>query len=721
MSQVTSALPTLDETLGQFDQLLGTDVAVSTRPSPLGEVFSACQAAAKLLGLSGTPIRGSVRPDATVIETANVLGLSAREVSLSGEWWKNDHGIMVLKDETTDKPILVRSCHGRTAMEFSGPIQFVKFQPITLKVAQTLKTTAVVLYPTLPDSPTKFSDVLMSVLKLYPFEALVYLALTVIIAVLTYSVPVASGMIIDHAVPHRNELLLTAVISIVVVCNLIMLALRYTSELIVQRLEAMAGTQLQAAVLERLFRLPLQFFASHNTADVMRRFTSLEGARRSSLRMIVTTSMDFATLTVGIATLVYYFPFGALAVVAVSALSLLIAFILAKASFSAYSEGEAMTTNVLTVVYELIGNMLPIRMFGAQRRAFLRWRDNFVEMRRRTVRSSAFSNRYAAVQQSLSLVTLGTVFAVVTYSAKGAQSDSVGHYVAFVGSVSLVTGTIASLASSLMGFFSLKPSISLATPILTGLPEAATGRSLPSEIKGDVEFAAIDFRYAEQSPLVLNNFSFAVKAGQYVGIVGTSGCGKSTLLKIMLGLLAPTKGQVYFDKNDLAAVNMDQVRRQCGVVLQDCRMFSGSILDNISSGRDFEVEQILAVLDAVGLGPYVRGLPMGIHTVVGEGTTAFSGGQVQLMALARELVGSPKLLIFDEATSALDNVSVQKIGDIIDGLPLTRIIFTHRLGTLKNCDQVIVLDGGCVAQQGTFAELSQQNGLFKSMLHGKVD
>ena len=721
MSQVTSALPTLDETLGQFDQLLGTDVAVSTRPSPLGEVFSACQAAAKLLGLSGTPIRGSVRPDATVIETANVLGLSAREVSLSGEWWKNDHGIMVLKDETTDKPILVRSCHGRTAMEFSGPIQFVKFQPITLKVAQTLKTTAVVLYPTLPDSPTKFSDVLMSVLKLYPFEALVYLALTVIIAVLTYSVPVASGMIIDHAVPHRNELLLTAVISIVVVCNLIMLALRYTSELIVQRLEAMAGTQLQAAVLERLFRLPLQFFASHNTADVMRRFTSLEGARRSSLRMIVTTSMDFATLTVGIATLVYYFPFGALAVVAVSALSLLIAFILAKASFSAYSEGEAMTTNVLTVVYELIGNMLPIRMFGAQRRAFLRWRDNFVEMRRRTVRSSAFSNRYAAVQQSLNLVTLGTVFAVVTYSAKATQSDSVGHYVAFVGSVSLVTGTIASLASSLMAFFSLKPSISLTVPILTGLPETATGRNLPSEIKGDVEFAAIDFRYAEQSPLVLNNFSFAVKAGQYVGIVGTSGCGKSTLLKIMLGLLAPTKGQVYFDKNDLAAVNMDQVRRQCGVVLQDCRMFSGSILENISSGRDFEVDQILAVLDAVGLGPYVRGLPMGIHTVVGEGTTAFSGGQVQLMALARALVGSPKLLIFDEATSALDNVSVQKIGDIIDGLPLTRIIFTHRLGTLKNCDQVIVLDGGCVAQQGTFAELSQQNGLFKSMLHGKVD
>jgi ABC-type dipeptide/oligopeptide/nickel transport system ATPase component len=264
-----------------------------------------------------------------------------------------------------------------------------------------------------------------------------------------------------------------------------------------------------------------------------------------------------------------------------------------------------------------------------------------------------------------------------------------------------------------MAVFSLMPSADMAETILTAVPESVAARKRPQALTGDVELAGLSFRYTDESPWVLEDLSLAIRPGEFLGVVGSSGCGKSTLVRLLLGLLPPSKGQIYFDNNDLAAVDLDLLRQQCGVVLQDYRMFSGSILENIAAGRDLEIDQVLAVLDTIGMGDFVKALPMGIHTIVGESTTAFSGGQVQLMALARALAGNPKLLIFDEATSALDSLSLKAVGDVIGKLPITRIMFTHRLGTLKNCDRIVVLDQGCVAQQGTFNELMQQSEFFK--------
>lgn len=721
MSDINNDLPSVEETLYQFEQLLETDTRVSSRSHPQGDVFAACQAAAKLLGLSGNPVRAGVGSDAGIEEVAKTLGLCARPVALSGQWWEHDHGVMVIREAATQKPLLLKSSQLSGPMVFTGPGQWGHYQGLTRDVALSLETTGIALYPLLPDDALTFSAILRKVIGLYPFEVAAYLILTIIIALLSYSVPVASGMVIDHAVPHRNETLLMAVVAVVITCNLIMLALRFTAELVVQRMEAAAGTHLQAGVLERLFRLPLKFFTTYNNADLMRRFTSLESARRTTLRMLVSTSMDLVTLLVGLGTLTFYFPLGALAVSGVALLSLLVAFWLGKLSMAAYVEGESMTTNVLTVVYELVANMLPIRMFGAERRAFDRWRDNFVEMRRRSVRSSRYANLYSAFQQSSGLLTLGLVFAIVAYSVKPNDGATVGYYVAFIGSLSLVTGAVNSLASTLMSVFGLLPSANMAAPILKAVPESMTARKRLLKLTGDVELAGVSFRYSDESPWVLSDLSLSIKPGEFVGIVGSSGCGKSTLVKLLLGLLQPIKGAIYFDKNDLAAIDLDLLRQQCGVMLQDYRMFSGSILENISAGRDLEMEQVLTLLDTIGMGGFVKALPMGIHTVIGESTTAFSGGQVQLMALARALAGDPKLLIFDEATSALDNTSLKVVGEVIGKLSMTRIMFTHRLGTLKECDRIIVLDQGAVSQQGSFDELMLHSEFFQALSNPEAE
>lgn len=718
MPDKPSALPGLDETLQQFDRLLETDVRIASRPHPQGETFAACEAAAKLLGLSGQPVRGGVSSDASVAEMAAAMGMIAREVPLTGSWWLHDHGVLVACEAESGRPVLLRSALGTSAMAMTGPGPLGRYRPLTAEAARRLEPRAVALHPTMPDPSLRFVDLLMAAARLHPFEFLAYIVLTVLIALLGYAVPVASGLVVDHAVPFRSGVLLLSVVAVVVGSNLIMLVLRYTCELIAQRLEASTGVHLQAGILDRLFRLPLRFFATYNSADLMRRFTALETSRRTTLRMMVTAAMDVSTLVVGLVTLTWYFPLGALAVAVMAVAALVLAGLLGRRSFAAYSQGEAMTTNVMTVVYEIVANMMPIRLFGAQRRAFLRWRDNFVEMRRRQVHSTSYSDLYAAFQQTASLVTLAVVFTIVAYAVQPNEGASIGHYVAFVGSLSLVTGAVASLANATLGVFGLIPSINMGAPLLAAVPEPVSGRRRLSEIRGEIELSSVGFRYADSGPWILSNLSLSIAAGEYVGVVGPSGCGKSTLVRLLLGLLPPTQGRVAFDQSDLASLDMDRLRQQCGVVLQQCRLFPGSLLENIAAGRDLELDHVLGLLDTLGLGDYVRALPMGLHTVVGEGAQAFSGGQVQLIALARALAGAPKVLVFDEPTSALDNASVEKVGQAIASLPITRLVFTHRLGTLQACDRILVLDQGRFVQEGRYDALAREPGFFQQLLTG---
>lgn len=713
-----SFLPSLDDTLARFEHVLDSPSKHSAQPNPLGEIYSVCQAAARLLGMTGNPIRGIPVHDAGIPETAASLGLCAREVELSGLWWEQDHGVLIAKEIRTGRPVLIRSNRGRTAMVCTAPGGQGHFKPLTVQRAAILERRAVAMHPTLPQKTLRFSDILKTGVRLYSLDIAAYVMIGLMVALLGYAVPTASGLLIDRVIPHRSMDLLAAVMAVVILSNITTLFLRWTLEIITQRMEGSIGSHLQAGMLDRLFRQPLRFFSIYTQSELMRRFNALEGARRTSMRLMVGSILDLSSLLVGLALLTYYFPKGALAVAALAILSLLVAVFLAVQSYRSFFDGEAMSTNVMTVVYELVSNMWPIRMFGVQRRAFLRWRDSFIEMRRRMVRSAQFGIFQTALQQSTQLLTLAGVFAIVAYAAQPNEGATLGYYVAFIGSLSLVTGAVANLCSVILAISSLLPSIGMASPVLAALPEPNSSKKLMSDLQGRVEFSKVDFRYTDEGPWVLSGFSLKIEPGEYVGIVGSTGAGKSSLVRLLLGLVPPTHGQVSFDHSDLRTLELDRLREKFGVVLQDCRLIPGSILENIAAGRDIELEKVLSSLDSVGMGEFVRGLPMGVHTMIGESASGFSGGQIQLLALARALVGEPKLLLFDEPTSALDNASVARVGEVLDRLQITRIVISHRLGTLKACNRIVVLDQGQTVQQGRYEELASQPGLFQQLLNG---
>ena len=214
------------------------------------------------------------------------------------------------------------------------------------------------------------------------------------------------------------------------------------------------------------------------------------------------------------------------------------------------------------------------------------------------------------------------------------------------------------------------------------------------------------YNYNKNIP-VLKNINIELNQGCITCLIGSSGCGKSTLVKLLLGIHKPTKGSISVDGSPLDELDLVNLRQSISVVMQDYRTFSGSVVENIIAGRFFDETDVLDILDRVGLGVYISSLPMGMHTHLNEGAVSFSNGQMQLIALARALIGSPRLLILDEATSGLDSLSMQNIRKIVDDLQITRIVFTHRLQTLESCNKIYVMENGQINLRGNFLELHQ--------------
>ena len=218
-------------------------------------------------------------------------------------------------------------------------------------------------------------------------------------------------------------------------------------------------------------------------------------------------------------------------------------------------------------------------------------------------------------------------------------------------------------------------------------------------------------------PNVIDGLSFTIKPGQYVAIVGKTGCGKSTLMRLMLGFEKPQKGTVYFDHKNIDKIDLKSLRQKIGVVMQGGKLFQGDILSNITIALpNMTAEAAWEAAELVGIAEDIRNMPMGMKTVVSEGGGGISGGQKQRILIARAIASKPKILMLDEATSALDNVTQKHVTDALAQLDCTRIVIAHRLSTIKHCDRIIVLDQGKIAEDGTYEELIQKNGLFAALV-----
>ena len=365
-----------------------------------------------------------------------------------------------------------------------------------------------------------------------------------------------------------------------------------------------------------------------------------------------------------------------------------------------------------STTYALITGIQKIKLAGAEKRAFARWGNLYAENARLAYSPPMFIRLNSVISLAISLA--GTIIMYVMAVKSGI---SVADYYAFDTAYGMVSGAFASLAGIALTVAQIKPILNMVKPFFDAVPEVSDGKQVITRLSGGIELSNVSFRYSENMPLVVDDMSLKIRPGQYVAIVGKTGCGKSTLMRLLLGFEHPQKGAIYYDGRDLERIDLRSLRRRIGAVMQNGKLFQGDIYSNIViSAPWLSQEEAWEAAELAGIADDIRAMPMGMNTIISEGSGGISGGQRQRLMIARAIAPKPRILMFDEATSALDNITQKKISEALASLKCTRIVIAHRLSTIKQCDRIIVLDNGKIIEDGKYDELIEKNGFFAELV-----
>ena len=365
-------------------------------------------------------------------------------------------------------------------------------------------------------------------------------------------------------------------------------------------------------------------------------------------------------------------------------------------------------------IFQLVDKMSHLRSSAAEERAFARWGALYNELQTSLLKASAFATCLSGFSAAYGIVSLAVFFAALQRFAPADMT--IGQIIMLVSVYGGFATTSTAFAGALQKVFLLQPKIARARALLETEPEADAVRLDPGELSGRIEISHLTFGYQESPEPILQDLSLAIEPGEFIAFVGPSGSGKTTLLKLLLGFEHGRTGSILYDEHDLKRLDIRAVRRQIGTVLQSDRLMPGTLLENILGVSGRGNEEAWEAARQAGIAEEIEAMPMGMHTLLTDGGSTLSGGQVQRLLIARALIGQPRIIFFDEATSALDNRSQAVVMHSLERMAITRVVVAHRLSTIRNADRIVVMEAGRIVQSGRYDELVAQPGLFAALV-----
>jgi len=583
--------------------------------------------------------------------------------------------------------------------------------PLKDDLLEQLSDVAVMIYPPLPEQSGSGGAFRFAIIgsKTDIITLVLASAAAALIGLLT---PIATQSIISDALPAGDARLLTVLCLSLLLCQISGAGFSTVKAIATIRLSTRADLRLQAAVWDRVLRLPATFFREWRSADLAMRILGVESIRRMLSGSIVTAVLGGVFALVNAALLIWYSPkIAAVAILFVTFAAVLVGYAMRRqvVHLTTMQQEQA---NTSSLSLDLFSGITRLRLGGAEDRALAKWAEQFARQRKVWFQQSRWKIFILACIAVLS--PLGTVIFFICAVHLDASASLADLSVFAVTLGQLMTG-ILGMARGLVMALAVVPVWKRLLPILEAEPESQREGRDPGQLSGKISLRNVSFRYTPHLALVLDGVDLDIEAGEYVAIVGASGSGKSTIMRLLLGFETPSAGVVLYDGQDLARLDITRVRNQLGVVLQKAALLPGSLRENITGGRSADDETIMRAAAAAGLDEVIQNMPMGLETVVTDASGNMSGGQKQRVVIARALLRDPAVIMFDEATSALDSLTQKIVTQTLDGLKATRIVVAHRLSTIEAADRIIVIEAGRIVQQGKFKELLAQEGPFRTL------
>jgi HlyB family type I secretion system ABC transporter len=528
--------------------------------------------------------------------------------------------------------------------------------------------------------------------------------------------PLMIQVIIDKVISQNSPDTLWWLIGFLVVINIfeaLLTTLRtYLFVDTTNRIDLSLGSE----IIDHLLRLPLRYFERRPVGEISTRVNELEKIRQFLTGTALTVVLDCVFSVLYVLVMLAYSP-----ILTALSLAIIPVFIGLTLMFSPQIRKELRVKaerNAETQSYlvEILTGIQTVKAQNIELRSRWKWQERYaryISTGFQTVITSTLAKSASDFLNKISRVLILGMGAYLVLDGK----LTLGQLIAFRIIAGYVTTPVMRLATLWQNFQETALSLERLADIVDHPEEGEEDRNnipMPA-IRGRVKYDNLSFRFKSSGPLQLKNVTTEFEPGTFVAIVGESGAGKSTVTKLLSRLYEPEGGRILVDGYDINRVELYSLRRQIGVVPQDTLLFEGSILDNIAlTNPDATTEEIIAAAQIAAAHDFIMTLPNGYNTRVGERGSSLSGGQRQRIAIARTILQAPAMMVLDEATSALDFATEQEVSRNLKEALKGRTVFfiTHRLGTIKNADTIVMMDAGSIVERGTHEELMALKGRY---------
>jgi ATP-binding cassette, subfamily B, bacterial HlyB/CyaB len=476
--------------------------------------------------------------------------------------------------------------------------------------------------------------------------------------------------------------------------------------------------ELGSRLFHHLLALPMAYFSTRRVGDTIARVRELDNIRQFLTSSALTLTLDLFFALLFLVVLFIYSPELTAVVAASLPCYVLLSLGVTPAFRSRLNERFFRGSENQSFLVEAVSGAETVKSMALEPVMQRRWEEQiaaYVTAAFRVVTLGTVASQTAAMINKVTAVLILFLGAGLVINNK----LTVGELVAFNMISSQLAAPVLRIAQLWQDFQQVRLSVDRVGDILNTTPEPGqVGQANLPAIRGDIRLENVSFRYRVDSQPVLREVSFDIPAGQIVGIVGSSGSGKSTLAKLLQRLYVPETGRVLVDGIDLSLTDPAWLRRQIGVVLQENILFNRTVRENIAlADPGIDMERVIQAAQLAGAHDFILGLPEGYGTVIGERGASLSGGQRQRIAIARALIGNPRILIFDEATSALDYESEAAIQANMRRICAGRtvLLVAHRLSTLRDADRILTIETGRLVEDGAPNDLLRTGGRFAEL------